>query len=249
MNSDSTLAPPQKEIKSVLPHNEIWNDSIFSYSFSKDEYELCKEQGLKRHNTKTEFIRYYRKPYQGTAYDGYSHVKGRLGEYIYEIWSGLKGNEEYYATHGDNGDYGENGEVEIKTSTYVKNLDITLKVETQKYEKVFNKNKTKVLMLNRLKDGYVLGKDYCIVEIMGWTSVERFKIFAEEESYGFHKHTNYVNRINELIRTLPNGKHDELLKIAHRDNQNILKLRKELYLSKVVDTNEQNILLKNLLGN
>lgn len=248
MSSDLITPSANKEIKSILPHNEIWNDAIFSYCFSKEEYEQCKEQGLKRHNTKTEFIRYYRKPYQGTAYDGYSHVKGRLGEYIYEIWSGLKGNEEYYATHGDTGDYGENGEIEIKTSTYVKNLDITLKVETQKYEKVFNKNNTKVLMLNRLKDGYVLGKDYCIVEIVGWTSVERFKIFAEEESYGIHKHTNYVNRINELIKVLPDGKHNELLKMAHKDNQNILKLRKELNLSGVTEILEQNILLKNILG-
>lgn len=216
----SKMDPTYKD----LLHNEIWNDSIFSRSVGFDEYRNRLHYALMRNYGKDKNIEdgsYGEKQ----PYVGYVHVCSIFAEDFITKWAGEEIKTDVYSDHGDNGDFAD-GLGEIKTSTWVKNPDITLKFNQKKdWIKTTEKNKSIVYVLARVKDGFLYGLDYLHVEIIGWTSSERFKLFKKE--VWRHGHFNWEVSPPDLVRLWPDNV-DILLDQALRDNNRITAYMQQL---------------------
>lgn len=205
-----------------LKHNEPWDDCILYHHLSKEEYYKIVAFGLDRHHAKEEVPGAWDKTVQygdELEYEGYQHVKGALAEYHYMLWSGEAMDTTIFNNHGDKGDFGK-GKVEIKASTFCESKNITLKFNQKiEYPKTLE-NCCSVYVLFRIKDGFCHGKDYCISEIMGWVSSERFHKLKEfENRTGKDNWELYPNHLNKY---LPETQ-DELIRLCEEDNTAIIK--------------------------
>lgn len=208
---------PKKELPPTMwgrIHNSIWEDCVFAHSIDFETYKKLVAHGLERNFKKTKTTRDKYGVYGKSFYEGYSHVKGVLAEFNYQNWSGEKMDLETYL-HGDNGDFAK-GLVEIKAAAWCKNLNPTLKFSIDKDWPKTLENKSIVFILCRIKDGFCHGLNYCHSEIIGWTSIERFKILRKEVPK--KGHLNWEMNAEDLIHFLPSSQND-LLNLAITDCQ------------------------------
>lgn len=222
---------PNKQPRTVYGkfHNEFWEDSLFSVSIDRETYNYFSYIGLARNfikNAKIKENEYREKAlkiqnnfkakkfFDEQVYEGYSHVFGILAEYAYSCWSGKPLDLNFYANGGDQGDFA-NGLVEIKGVAWCGDLDPTLKFRIDKDWVKSQKNGSIAYVLVRIKDGFAIGKDYCLIEIVGWISSAKFNQYKEKTNR--IGHWNWEVHSKDLYHYLPEGKQEELIQIALSD--------------------------------